>query len=108
MHIICIALFVHCSYRSLACLPASQHAQAERLAVNDTLASFWHPQSVDTDCGKLQEPANPNDEIYQHPNVIATPHTGVASIEVLEQLVSVVCQNIIRRKEGKDLLHRLC
>lgn len=56
----------------------------------------------------LQEPADPSDEIYQHPNVIATPHTGVASLEVLEQLVSVVCNNIVRRREGKELLHRLC
>ena len=56
----------------------------------------------------LQEPADPSDEIYQHPNVIATPHTGVASLEVLEQLVSVVCNNIVRREEGKELLHRLC
>ncbi|KAL3134120.1 hypothetical protein ABBQ32_008542 [Trebouxia sp. C0010 RCD-2024] len=54
------------------------------------------------------EPADPSDEIYQHPNVIATPHTGVASLEVLEQLVSVVCNNIVRRREGKELLHRLC
>lgn len=59
-------------------------------------------------CWSLQEPADPNDEIYQHPNVIATPHTGVASVEVLEQLVAVVCQNIINQREGKELLHRLC
>lgn len=56
----------------------------------------------------VQEPADPSDEIYQHPNVIATPHTGVASTEVLEQLVAVVCQNIIRQREGGELLHRLC
>lgn len=68
----------------------------------------WNTRALSTIAGYLQEPADPNDEIYQHPNVIATPHTGVASIEVLEQLVSVVCQNIVRQREGKELLHRLC
>lgn len=56
----------------------------------------------------LQEPADPQDAIYQHPNVIATPHTGVSTAEVREQLAQVVCENIVRRRAGKDLLHRLC
>lgn len=54
------------------------------------------------------EPANPADKVYQHPNVIATPHTGVSSTEVLEALAQVVCENIIRQREGRELLHRLC
>ena len=56
----------------------------------------------------MQEPANPADKVYQHPNVIATPHTGVSSTEVLEALAQVVCENIIRQREGRELLHRLC
>ena len=71
-------------------------------------ASHWRESALRHVVGMVQEPADPSDEIYQHPNVIATPHTGVASTEVLEQLVAVVCQNIIRQREGGELLHRLC
>ena len=56
----------------------------------------------------MQEPADPANEVYQHPNVIATPHTGVSSTEVLEKLAQVVCENIVRQREGRELLHRLC
>ena len=64
--------------------------------------------SPDDRPGVLQEPADPNDEIYHHSNVIATPHTGVSSTEVREQLAHVICENIVRQREGRELLHRLC
>lgn len=55
----------------------------------------------------LQEPADASDPIYQHPNVIATPHTGVSTIDVYDELFSIVSQNIIRQHDGGELLHRL-
>lgn len=57
-------------------------------------------------CG-LQEPADPTDPIYQHPNVIATPHTGVSTTDVYDELFSIVSQNIIRQHDGGELIHRL-
>lgn len=55
----------------------------------------------------VQEPADPSDPIYQHPNVIATPHTGVSTLDVFDDLFYRVSQNIIRQHDGGDLLHRL-
>ena len=79
---------------------------------NAAFASLLQDESCALFCeaevDAMQEPADPANEVYQHPNVIATPHTGVSSTEVLEQLVHVICENIVRQREGMELLHRLC
>ena len=54
-----------------------------------------------------EEPADPTEPLYQHPNVIATPHTGVSTQDVVEMYSSLLLDNIVRRREGKELLHRL-
>ena len=54
-----------------------------------------------------EEPADPSEPLYQHPNVIATPHTGVSTLDVVEMYSEVLRDNIVRRREGRELLHRL-
>ena len=54
-----------------------------------------------------QEPADPDEPLYQHPNVIATPHTGVCTHDVVDVYASLLCENIVRRHDGRELLHQL-
>lgn len=54
-----------------------------------------------------EEPADPSEPLYQHPNVIATPHTGVSTQDVVEMYANLLLDNIVRRREGRELLHRL-
>lgn len=44
----------------------------------------------------------------RHPRVLALPHMGSATDEVYERFATVLCENITRVKEGRELLHRLC
>lgn len=53
------------------------------------------------------EPAPVNDALYSHPNVLALPHLGSISAEVYERFASILCENIVRVREGRELLHRL-
>lgn len=55
------------------------------------------------------EPADPSEEIYQLPNVLALPHTGTSTHEVFEKWSALLVENIIRIHDGRevDLLHRL-
>ncbi len=54
-----------------------------------------------------EEPADPQDPLYQHPNVQATPHTGVCTHDVIDAYVDLMVDNIVRRREGRELIHRL-
>ena len=55
------------------------------------------------------EPAAPDEEIYQHPNVLALPHTGTSTHEVFEEWASLLVENIVKARAGSEaeLLHRL-
>ena len=48
-----------------------------------------------------EEPADPSEPLYQHPNVIATPHTGVSTLDVVEMYSEVLRDNIVRRRRGQ-------
>lgn len=54
-----------------------------------------------------EEPADPSDPLYQHPNVQATPHTGVCTHDVIDAYAALLADNIVRRREGRELVHRL-
>ena len=54
-----------------------------------------------------EEPADPSEPLYQHSNVIATPHTGVSTQDVVQMYSSLLIDNIVRRREGRELLHQL-
>lgn len=54
------------------------------------------------------EPAPRDDPIYSHPRVLALPHLGSISAEVYDRFAHVLCENIVRAREGRELLHRLC
>ncbi|KAF6261226.1 hypothetical protein COO60DRAFT_1636971 [Scenedesmus sp. NREL 46B-D3] len=54
------------------------------------------------------EPADPQEELYRHPRVLALPHMGSATDEVYERFARILCENITRVREGRELLHRLC
>ncbi|BDA49244.1 D-3-phosphoglycerate dehydrogenase [Coccomyxa sp. Obi] len=54
-----------------------------------------------------EEPADPQDPLYQHPSVQATPHTGVCTQDVIDAYVDLMVDNIVRRREGRELIHRL-
>ncbi len=54
-----------------------------------------------------EEPADPADPLYQHPNVQATPHTGVCTHDVIDAYAALLVENIVRRREGRELVHRL-
>lgn len=54
-----------------------------------------------------EEPADPSEPLYQHLNVIATPHTGVCTEDVIQMYTDLLKDNIVRRREGRELLHRL-
>ncbi len=54
-----------------------------------------------------EEPADPSGPLYQHPNVIAHPHTGGSTQDVVEMYSSLLLENTVRRREGKELLHCL-
>lgn len=54
-----------------------------------------------------EEPADPTDRLYQHPNVQATPHTGVCTHDVIDAYAALLVENIVRRREGRELLRRL-
>ncbi|KAK9823271.1 hypothetical protein WJX72_001486 [[Myrmecia] bisecta] len=53
------------------------------------------------------EPADPSEPLYQHPNVVALGHTGVCTHEVIETYANLLTDNIVRMREGRELLHRL-
>jgi len=54
-----------------------------------------------------QEPEDPTKPLYQHPNVISFPHTGVATATVRDQYVSLLVSNIQRMREGLPLLNEV-
>ncbi|GIL67012.1 hypothetical protein Vafri_20406 [Volvox africanus] len=54
------------------------------------------------------EPAPRDDPLYSHPAVLALPHLGSISAEVYDRFAEVLAENIVRVREGRELLHRLC
>jgi len=44
----------------------------------------------------------------RNPRVVSLPHLGCATEEAYHALASVLCDNITRIREGRELLHRLC
>lgn len=54
------------------------------------------------------EPADPQDELYKHPKVLALPHLGSITEEVYARFAGILAENIRRAGEGRELLHRLC
>ena len=53
------------------------------------------------------EPEDPNKSLYQQKNVICFPHTGPSTTGVLRMSAEFVADNIIRMKEGKELVGKL-
>ncbi|GLC46125.1 hypothetical protein PLESTB_001192700 [Pleodorina starrii] len=54
------------------------------------------------------EPAPVDDPLYADPRVLALPHLGSISAEVYDRFAAVLAENIVRVREGRELLHRLC
>ena len=40
--------------------------------------------------------------------VLSLPHLGSISAEVYDRFADILCENITRVREGRELLHRLC
>jgi phosphoglycerate dehydrogenase-like enzyme len=55
------------------------------------------------------EPADPEDEIYRHPNVVALPHAGTSTHEVFDSWAQMLVDNITHAYEGRmsKLWHRV-
>ncbi|KXZ48723.1 hypothetical protein GPECTOR_25g306 [Gonium pectorale] len=54
------------------------------------------------------EPAPRDDPLYADPRVLALPHLGSISKEVYERFAWILKENIVRVREGRELLNRLC
>eukprot|EP00775_Hariotina_reticulata_P013454 gene13454-13580_t len=54
-----------------------------------------------------QEPADPSEPLFRHPKVLALPHMGSSTEEVYQRFAEILCENIIRAREGRQLLNRL-
>ena len=54
-----------------------------------------------------EEPGDPAKELYRLPNVIAFPHSGGCTVEVVKAHVGLMVSNICRKHEGRELLHEL-
>ena len=53
------------------------------------------------------EPADPNEPLYQNSKVLALPHSGAATEGFYQRVAGVLCENIVRVREGRELLHQL-
>jgi phosphoglycerate dehydrogenase-like enzyme len=53
------------------------------------------------------EPGDPDDPLYQHPNVIALPHMGGSTEEAFARITDVVIENLARLERGEPLLNRV-
>ena len=53
------------------------------------------------------EPADPQNSLYQHPCVMAFPHTGISTHEVVDTYIDLLVENIVRRREGRELINQL-
>ena len=55
------------------------------------------------------EPADPEEQLYRLPNVLALPHAGTSTHEVFDMWATLLVENIVRIRDGRvaDLLHRL-
>ena len=52
------------------------------------------------------EPADPASPLASHPRVVATPHCGVATADVVDAYADLLCANIVAAREGGELKHR--
>ncbi len=53
------------------------------------------------------EPADPNDPLLRHPNVVATPHTAGITNTSLAEIAGAVSANILRFASGEEPYHRV-
>lgn len=54
-----------------------------------------------------QEPWDPKDPLYAHPEVITLPHVAGSTEESLDRIAALVAENVRRLKAGAPLLHRV-
>ncbi len=54
-----------------------------------------------------EEPWDPNDPLYQRPNVVVMPHVGGSTEEAMSRIASIVATNMARAPRGEPLLHRI-
>jgi phosphoglycerate dehydrogenase-like enzyme len=53
------------------------------------------------------EPWDPNDPLYQRPNVVVMPHVGGSTEENMARMAAIVATNVTRVFRGEPLLHRI-
>lgn len=53
------------------------------------------------------EPADPSEPIYRHPRVVATPHTGTATVDLIDMYAEYIAENIAAVREGGPLRNQL-
>jgi phosphoglycerate dehydrogenase-like enzyme len=53
------------------------------------------------------EPWDPNDPLYQRPNVVVMPHVGGSTEENMARMAAIVSTNVTRVLRGEPLLHRI-
>jgi phosphoglycerate dehydrogenase-like enzyme len=53
------------------------------------------------------EPWDPNDPLYQRPNVVVMPHVGGSTEENMARMAAIVSTNVTRVFRGEPLLHRI-
>ncbi len=53
------------------------------------------------------EPWDPNDPLYQRPNVVVMPHVGGSTEENMSRMAAIVSTNVTRVFRGEPLVHRI-
>lgn len=53
------------------------------------------------------EPWDPNDPLYQRPNVVVMPHVGSSTEEAMSRIAAIVATNVDRVTRGEPLVHRI-
>jgi phosphoglycerate dehydrogenase-like enzyme len=54
-----------------------------------------------------QEPWDPTDPLFAHPQVVTLPHVGGSTTEAFARIAAIIVDNIDRVKRGAPLVHRI-
>ena len=115
----CDAISIHCPLtpqtRHLVDDAALGAMKPGALLVNCARADIIDPHALRRHVDRLgvgldvlwNEPADPNDPLYNHPNVIALPHIAGSTEEAFSRIANVVIANLERLARGEPLLHRV-
>lgn len=89
------AQLVNCARGGIIDRSALEAALAGGRLGGVALDTFWN------------EPWDPADPLYAHPDVMTLPHIGGSTVEAFGRIADVVAGNIARLQRGEPLLHRI-